>query len=494
MIGLIVPSAYAEQIKNDFFKFQVEVPYEWTDQYSPMGVEDSTIRGHPSLEISSPICIYDENGSKLCRHDKGVRMIVTKDVIYPIDGDGTLKYSCLNNLRSLSPVYMIEEFFCDSSTIQGRDCPEFGGCYEEVTIPYKIKISQQTPQIKYLKIVYWEAYANNVFFIYDSEVDFDHRTVMSTFKPYSEKAAKDASEKAAKDASEKAAKDARESALSKGEIIDNDENLSINKITIHSKDKKDLLVLDVTVIPYSSGTISFNHFQLHSANDHGQDWKELNNILTEDLEFFGTVVKGSTDWSVNCPSYVGQPVNADVPKDLLLCYEISKKMNIFRLDDVEFSRAAAEKDPISSLIQSNPSSTSNNNSSSEGGGCLIATATYGSEMAPQVQFLREIRDGTVMSTESGTAFMTGFNQFYYSFSPAVADLERENPVFKETVKVALTPMLTSLTLLNHVNVDTEEEMLGYGIGIILLNVGMYFVAPAILVISVKKVIFERSPK
>ena len=122
---------------------------------------------------------------------------------------------------------------------------------------------------------------------------------------------------------------------------------------------------------------------------------------------------------------------------------------------------------------------------SGGGGCLIATAAFGSEMAPQVQFLREIRDNTVMSTESGTTFMTGFNQFYYSFSPYVADYERENPVFKEAVKVTLTPLLTSLTLLNYVDVDTEEEMLGYGIGIILLNIGMYFVAPAVVIIAIK---------
>jgi len=118
-----------------------------------------------------------------------------------------------------------------------------------------------------------------------------------------------------------------------------------------------------------------------------------------------------------------------------------------------------------------------------GGGCLIATAAFGSEMAPQVQFLREIRDGKIMMTESGTTFMTGFNQFYYSFSPAVADLERENPVFKETVKLAITPLLSSLTLLNYVDVDTEQEILGYGIGIILLNIGMYFVAPAVVIIK-----------
>ena len=122
----------------------------------------------------------------------------------------------------------------------------------------------------------------------------------------------------------------------------------------------------------------------------------------------------------------------------------------------------------------------------EGGGCLIATAAFGSEMAPQVQFLREIRDSTVLQTESGTSFMAGFNQFYYSFSPVIADYERENPTFKEVVKLTLTPLLTSLTLLQYADIDSESEMLGYGIGIILLNIGMYFVAPAILIMKVKK--------
>ena len=80
--------------------------------------------------------------------------------------------------------------------------------------------------------------------------------------------------------------------------------------------------------------------------------------------------------------------------------------------------------------------------------------------------------------------MTGFNQFYYSFSPTIADYERENPVFKEAVKITLTPLLTSLTLLQYADIDSESEMLGYGIGvIILLNIGMYFVAPAVLLME-----------
>jgi hypothetical protein len=121
-----------------------------------------------------------------------------------------------------------------------------------------------------------------------------------------------------------------------------------------------------------------------------------------------------------------------------------------------------------------------------GGGCLIATAAFGSELAPQVQLLREIRDGIVLQTKSGSIFMTGFNQFYYSFSPAIADYERENTTFKETVKLMLTPLLTSLILLQYVDIDSESEMLGYGIGVILLNIGIYFVVPVVLVMKIRK--------
>ena len=121
-----------------------------------------------------------------------------------------------------------------------------------------------------------------------------------------------------------------------------------------------------------------------------------------------------------------------------------------------------------------------------GGGCLIATAAFGSELAPQVQMLRELRDNTVLSTTSGTAFMIGFNQFYYSFSPTIADWERENPIFQDAVKIIITPLLTSLSILNYVDIDSEEEMLGYGISLIILNLGMYFVAPAIVILKIKK--------
>ena len=122
---------------------------------------------------------------------------------------------------------------------------------------------------------------------------------------------------------------------------------------------------------------------------------------------------------------------------------------------------------------------------SKGGGCLIATAAYGSEMAPQVQFLREIRDNQLMNSDSGISFMTGFNQFYYSFSPTIADMQRENPIFKEAVKLWITPLLSSLSVMSYA--ESESQVIGYGIGVILMNIGMYFVAPAMLFYGIRKV-------
>ena len=119
-----------------------------------------------------------------------------------------------------------------------------------------------------------------------------------------------------------------------------------------------------------------------------------------------------------------------------------------------------------------------------GGGCLIATATYGSEMSQQVQQLRELRDNQLLQTESGTAFMGMFNDIYYSFSPTIADMEREHPMFKEAVKLAITPMISSLSLME--NAESESEVLSIGLSVIALNLGMYIAVPAIIMVGIRK--------
>jgi len=137
--------------------------------------------------------------------------------------------------------------------------------------------------------------------------------------------------------------------------------------------------------------------------------------------------------------------------------------------------------PGSKVLTSQDKSTENE-STEEGGGCLIATAAYGSEMSQQVQLLRELRDNQLLQTESGSAFMGAFNNVYYSFSPAIADMERENPMFKEVVKLGLTPMLSSLSIME--NANSESEVLGLGLSVIALNLGMYLGVPAFGIIKV----------
>ena len=124
------------------------------------------------------------------------------------------------------------------------------------------------------------------------------------------------------------------------------------------------------------------------------------------------------------------------------------------------------------------------NNSQNGGGCLIATATFDSELAPQVQKLREIRDSKFLSTESGSQFMESFNSFYYSFSPIIADYERENPIFKEIVKIGITPLLSTLSLMDYA--DTESEVLGIGISLIILNAMMYVGLPVFGIMIARK--------
>ena len=79
-------------------------------------------------------------------------------------------------------------------------------------------------------------------------------------------------------------------------------------------------------------------------------------------------------------------------------------------------------------------------------GCLIATAAFGSELAPQVQFLREYRDNTIMTTVAGSSFLNAFNTVYYSFSPAVADAERTHPLLQETVRAGISPLIGILQI------------------------------------------------
>ena len=166
--------------------------------------------------------------------------------------------------------------------------------------------------------------------------------------------------------------------------------------------------------------------------------------------------------------------------------EFEKTKPVSEEEIQELENEKNEEPTITQEVPMNQEDEKHMSTPDEGGGCLIATAVFDSELSPQVQNLREIRDTVLLNTKSGTSFMTGFNQIYYLFSPTIADFERENSAFKELVKITITPLLTTLSILNYVEIDSEAEMLGYGISIISLNVGMYFLMPTLLIIKLKR--------
>jgi plastocyanin len=225
----------------------------------------------------------------------------------------------------------------------------------------------------------------------------------------------------------------------------------------------DVSSIDGNVISATSirnGSIEQGLFILIQSNDQDKLWDGFK-MFKGNLQYLENV----TDLSATCVE--GWMSNGAVK--VMVC--LKDDMIIIIADNFGETKLAM-KQTLSTIGNSN------------GGGCLIATATYGSEMAIEVQQLRELRDNQLLNTESGTAFMGMFNDIYYSFSPIIADYERENPLFKEAVKIAITPMISSLSLME--NANSESEVLGMGLSVIMLNLGMYLGVPAVLIVGIRK--------
>ena len=291
------------------------------------------------------------------------------------------------------------------------------------------------------------------------------------------------------------------SKINRGEILKllepDEDKIVIKKIELMSQSNKDLLIINLEITPENElgfgiynderlyaieelvpddlillGEYRFNTYS-ESADETG-DWDTYSNTFTEDITFLGTEKKGNKDWDAECPVYFGKTIQAGITDNIKYCFEIPKNVNYFIYKENIFS-----KDALKSQSMFGTSNTPSN-----GGGCLIATATFDSELAPQVQKLREIRDSKLLSTESGSQFMEHFNTFYYSFSPIIADYERENPVFKELIRAGITPMLSTLSLMDYA--ESESEVLGIGISLIILNGIMYVGLPVFGIIIAKK--------
>lgn len=171
----------------------------------------------------------------------------------------------------------------------------------------------------------------------------------------------------------------------------------------------------------------------------------------------------------------------DEPTNIVYTFLFSASVVDFETHVVQFDETLRSFDTITK-----PEPPTTPQETDTGGGCLIATAAFGSEMAPQVQQLREIRDRYITQTKSGSDFITSFNTLYYTFSPTIADLQRENAAFRDMIKHLITPAINTLTILEHVPLDTDERVLLYGSLTIILVIFSYVGPSAFLLYGIRR--------
>lgn len=98
--------------------------------------------------------------------------------------------------------------------------------------------------------------------------------------------------------------------------------------------------------------------------------------------------------------------------------------------------------------------------------CFIATAAFGSSLAPEVESFRQFRNRFLLSHPAGKAFV----KFYYKHSPYYANLIAESEVAKTLVRGALWPLLILSRLSLAWGVWTVLS------GLLGLGAGAYFVS------------------
>ena len=131
------------------------------------------------------------------------------------------------------------------------------------------------------------------------------------------------------------------------------------------------------------------------------------------------------------------------PQGEYTIYVTASKGNLTVTQQTHFSVIQQTSSTISSATFSSQVSTSQATPPSQ---CFIATATYGSEAAPEVKLLRNLRDREILQTIAGRSFMLAFNAFYYSFSPTVASFIASNPALKNSMRIVLYPLIGILDL------------------------------------------------
>lgn len=268
-------------------------------------------------------------------------------------------------------------------------------------------------------------------------------------------------------------------------------DVAVTDVSIRELEDSQLLVLEIDVLNGGDDEMIFG----------SPDFE----LLDRDLRKYGATSgyelreNGESVPRGLCDLLFGDSVNPGLRIDLELCFEMPKGAvpdsllihDNFFIQDVDAAKIVPLADDsigYGALVEKNKpqdqAAADRVREIEDGGGCLIATAARGTELDPQVQNLREIRN-KLYGTGAGD-LARSFNGFYYSFSPAVADWQRESPAFREAVKLLITPAVASFAISDHEHMDPDGSLAWYVAGVALLNLGMYAGTPALFAVGLAR--------
>ena len=188
-------------------------------------------------------------------------------------------------------------------------------------------------------------------------------------------------------------------------------------------------------------------------------------IDVSSLNGFSSPVSLTYSWIGTAPSGVSvsltspvTPTGTPATSPLTVSISASATIGSFTLGVTGSSAALNHTIDVEVAVVAPVTATSSSTTSSAAPGpvCLIATATYGSQMAPEVQLLRNFRDQSVMNTRAGSSFMVLFNSWYYSFSPGVAAYISAHILVRTAMKAVLYPLIGILFLTSNLYTATSS--------------------------------------
>jgi len=140
-----------------------------------------------------------------------------------------------------------------------------------------------------------------------------------------------------------------------------------------------------------------------------------------------------------------------------------------------------------------PTTTTTSETTTEGPRCVIATAAYGSELEPEVRYMRRVRDELIGSSRTGLFLVKTWNAFYYTWSPRVAQTISGSEILRMIVRILLLPLvgIANVTVLtfwavSHVTAVADVASLAAFVAAGLLSVTMYLFLPVTLLILLVK--------